>query len=220
MSSLVLEAFPQDHPPRLGPADVVALRPEQRERAVEGLTESLRDDPLNQHFVPDPAERSRVLPSLMRTFLRYTLCRGLVLTTREIGGASLLLPPAECRLSTPGMLWSGMAGVAWRAGVRAMARFARAGKWLEEFRCHHAGGPHWYVIAQGVVPAHQGRGVGAAVMERTLEIVDQDDGACFAETFTLRNARYYERFGFRITAEAELPGGGPRVWLIGRAARR
>ncbi len=220
MTSLIADALARDHRPKLTSADVVTLRPAQRARAVEGLTESLQDDPLNLHFLPKSDDRRRVLPGLMRTLLTYTLRRGQVLTTPEIGGATLLLPPHECRLSTWGMLQSGIAGVAWRAGVRAMARFARAGQWMERFRCHHAGGPHWYVIAQGVDPAHQGRGVGAAVMGRTLQLVDLEGGACFAETFTLRNARYYERFGFRVVAAAELPDGGPRMWLIGRSAQR
>ncbi|MCA8973098.1 MAG: GNAT family N-acetyltransferase [Planctomycetes bacterium] len=197
-------------------ADAVALRAEQRSAAAVALTHSLLDDPLNVHFLPDRAARIRVLPALMRTFLAYAAARGQTLTTAETAGVMMLLPPDECRVSAWGMLRAGLPRAAWRAGPSAFVRFARAGSWLEQLRFAHAPGPHWYVLAQAVAPEHQRRGVAAALMRRALAIADADGRPVHAETFTPQNARYYERFGLCTIAEADLPHGGPHVWVLAR----
>ncbi|MCA8949251.1 MAG: GNAT family N-acetyltransferase [Planctomycetes bacterium] len=200
---------------RLTAADVVTLRADQRAAAAAALASSLLDDPLNVHILPERADRLRVLPGLMRAFVAYAEDYGTVTTTAETAGVMMMLPPDRSRISTWGMLHAGITRFALRAGPRAFGRLLRAGQWLERRRFRHAGQPHWYVMAQAVSPDHQRRGVAAALMEQALAIADADGRPVHAETFTLQNVRYYERFGLRAIAEEEVPYG-PHVWVLAR----
>lgn len=62
--------------------------------------------------------------------------------------------------------------------------------------------PHAYLVAIGVLPEHQGRGVGAALIEACLEIAESDPVAkgMALDTGSELSQAYYERFGFRLHA--------------------
>jgi GNAT superfamily N-acetyltransferase len=74
--------------------------------------------------------------------------------------------------------------------------------------------PLWFLDQVGVDPAHQGRGIGAALIEFGLEQARATQTAAFLETGTPRNVPYYERFGFRVVADEDAPYGGPHVWFM------
>lgn len=63
-------------------------------------------------------------------------------------------------------------------------------------------------------PERAGRGVGTAQLRHGLERAAADGVGAFLETGVERNARCYERFGFRTVLEADAPGGGPHVWVM------
>jgi ribosomal protein S18 acetylase RimI-like enzyme len=54
----------------------------------------------------------------------------------------------------------------------------------------------WYLSIIGTLPSAQGRGLGAALLAGTLAEASYAHAACYLETFTLRNLRFYERLGF------------------------
>ncbi|HJJ48434.1 MAG TPA: GNAT family N-acetyltransferase [Methanocorpusculum sp.] len=78
-----------------------------------------------------------------------------------------------------------------------------------------------YLYSVGVLPGHQGKGTGTAIIKRMLAKVDELKKDAYLETHTEQNARYYARFGFETikqTVNEELgitewymirkPGGG------------
>jgi predicted N-acetyltransferase YhbS len=72
----------------------------------------------------------------------------------------------------------------------------------------------WYLDQIGVEPTHQGRGVGAALIELGLERARGDGLPAFLETAVAGNVGYYERFGFRVTLQGDAPLGGPHIWFM------
>jgi hypothetical protein len=36
----------------------------------------------------------------------------------------------------------------------------------------------------------------------------------FLETARPENVGYYERLGFRVVADGDVPGGGPHIWFL------
>lgn len=66
------------------------------------------------------------------------------------------------------------------------------------------GSRHWFGLGPlSVLPAHQRRGVGSALMTAGLEALRQHNAnGCVL----LGNPDYYGRFGFRATADLVLPG--------------
>lgn len=79
--------------------------------------------------------------------------------------------------------------------------------------------PHWYLACMGTHPRHQGRGLGSAVIAPVLERCDADGVPAYCDTATERNVRFYARHGFAVVAEADVPQGGPHVWLLHRPPR-
>lgn len=79
-------------------------------------------------------------------------------------------------------------------------------------------GPFWYLEALGVAPAAQGKGVGSRLLPYMLEQIG--DAACYLETATEANIRFYQRFGFEVLDPAAqlTPNNGPTHWTMLRPA--
>jgi ribosomal protein S18 acetylase RimI-like enzyme len=82
----------------------------------------------------------------------------------------------------------------------------------------HERGPHWYILAVGVRPEHQGRGLGSTLMSETLARCDRESLPAYLEASSERSAALYERLGFEHVRELRV-AGSPPLWLMLRPAR-
>jgi len=79
--------------------------------------------------------------------------------------------------------------------------------------------PHYYLFAIGARPAHQGEGIGGALMKAGLERADADHMPAYLESSKESNVTFYQRFGFEVM-EVILPAGGcPPLWAMWRNAK-
>ena len=75
----------------------------------------------------------------------------------------------------------------------------------------------WHLATMGTRPAHQGRGLGAAVLGPRLVALDQAGETAGLETSEIRNVAFYARLGFEVVAEvATPPHDAPHTWLMQR----
>ena len=81
---------------------------------------------------------------------------------------------------------------------------------LEQMEAAHPKGPHWHLAFIGVDPAHQGRGIGAALLRHTLARVDEDHLPSYLESSNPANISLYRRHGFEVVREIRV-GGAPLV---------
>ncbi|MGY1822915.1 hypothetical protein [Geodermatophilus sp. SYSU D00079] len=95
-----------------------------------------------------------------------------------------------------------------RAAAGAAAEAALAGR--------RPDGPHVTLASLGVLALRQGRGAGAATLLPGLGRADRERLPVHLETSAESNVRFYRRLGFSITDVVDLPGGGPRTWLMRR----
>jgi hypothetical protein len=56
-------------------------------------------------------------------------------------------------------------------------------------------------------------------MEPGLHEIDAESLPAYLESSTPRSRALYQRNGFDVTGEMDLPRGGPPVWLMWREAR-
>jgi predicted N-acetyltransferase YhbS len=84
---------------------------------------------------------------------------------------------------------------------------------------HPKGPPHWYLAVMGVAPEWQGRGLGSQLMHPGFDEIDGAGVPAYLEASTPRSRALYERHGFRVTGEMNLPAGGPPIWLMWREPR-
>jgi len=87
-------------------------------------------------------------------------------------------------------------------------------------REHWPDGPSWLLAALGTRPHARGRGLAGALVAEGLRAVDALGHAAVLETSSEANVRFYERYGFTVTAEVDPPGGAPHVWVMSRPPSR
>jgi predicted N-acetyltransferase YhbS len=68
----------------------------------------------------------------------------------------------------------------------------------------------------GTAPEAQGQGLGSAVLIPGLQEAERAGYPAFLETSSEANVRFYERLGFKVTADVQLPDSGPRTWCMRR----
>jgi ribosomal protein S18 acetylase RimI-like enzyme len=100
------------------------------------------------------------------------------------------------------------------SGIRGSLRGLALGEKLEAYHPHEA---HAHLVFLGVAPAAQGRGVGSALLKQTLAPLNAAGTVAFLETSTERNVALYQRHGFEVTGELDLPQ--LHMWSMTRQPR-
>jgi len=74
--------------------------------------------------------------------------------------------------------------------------------------------PHWYLWVLGVAPDSQGKGIGSRLIQPVLDCSDKEQISCYLETETERNVAFYEKRGFEVVSEGEVPGYDLKLWSL------
>ena len=199
----------------------VPLDPTALDAAADVLVRSFADDP-GLHFVlPEIADQERLGPTLARAVVRYALRCGAPLVTRgEVRGVALWFPPNAQEPTDADLAETGIAQVPELIGADAWRRFKRLLDHLDALHPRYAPEPHWFLAILGVDPAWQRRGIGEALMNPVFAAADRDGLCCYLEAPTAGNARYYERRGFRVVAETDIPDSDVHIWMMRREPAR
>jgi ribosomal protein S18 acetylase RimI-like enzyme len=182
-------------------------------RLAEVLAAAFVDDPLSQWlFGPDDGLRERLRRSFFGILNRVYLAKNHTYITEDVAGGALWAPPGKWKLSilqqlrlTPLMIRIIPSG-GLRNGARLNVLIERA----------HPAEPHWHLSVLGVDPARQRTGVGSALMRPILSRADNERVLCYLETSKSENIPYYERHGFEVSKELDMPPGGPPMWTMTR----
>lgn len=187
----------------------------ERDSIAEALADAFFDDPVMSWILVDEARRSRRLEVLFRVFLRgHYLPLNTVWTTSDRAGAALWGPPGH-GIIPPSTMLRNVGGILRSLGLSSI-RALRALGHVEQL---HPKEPHWYLGVLGTRKARQGQGVGSALLAPVLERCDEEGLPAYLESSKESNIAFYRRHGFEVTAEVELPGGGPKVWPMWREPR-
>ncbi len=196
------------------------LKESELDEAGEALGRAFFDDPLMTYILPDEETRSKKLTWFMRTGVKYGQLYGEVHTTPEsVDGAACWLPPGEADMSMFRMARAGMLMVPFKLGLGAFRRFLKINDYMDKL--HHRDMPedHWYLMILGVDTGNQGQGVGSSLVAPMLARADAEGLPCYLETMKEINVAFYEKHGFQVVVEDDLPDGGPHFWTMKRPAR-
>lgn len=85
--------------------------------------------------------------------------------------------------------------------------------WHREWARNDPLDQHWHLGPVGVLPSHQGTGIGTKLLNRFCYEVDACSSPAYLETDTEKNVQFYERFGFQVAGESEIFGVNNRyMW--------
>ncbi len=181
------------------------------------------EDPVMSWMLPDDRRRARALPLVFGAMTRHHFLAGEsvevasrpeVTGAGSLGAAALWDPPGRWK-QTPLEDLRMMPSF-----LRAIGRHVRRGQSIAELmkQCHPEE-PHWYLGVIGSDPDVRGAGFGQALMRSGLERCDAEGAPAYLESTNESNVPYYSRFGFDVTGEITIPGGGPTMWQMWRASR-
>jgi len=89
----------------------------------------------------------------------------------------------------------------------------RKSVWHAEWANHEPKNQHWHLGPIGVLPSHQGLGIGSMLMERFCKEVDTCKSEEYLETDVDKNVRFYEKFVFKVVSESDIFGVKNRYML-------
>jgi GNAT superfamily N-acetyltransferase len=181
------------------------------------LARAFADDPIFIHALSDLTERVRLLPPFMQACTRYGLLFGEVyVTAGPVEGTAIWLPPGATIRTEERNEQAGLTAAVTAFGAGARARVAAAVHHLDGIRGQVRSIPHWYLWFIGVDPSRHGLGLGSQLMRRGLARADQGGVECHLITFQSRNLPLYQRHGFEIAVEGDIPDRGPHFWFMRR----
>ena len=179
------------------------------------LARAFHDDPLICFILSDPATRQARMPRLFKLLFKIGVKYGACDVTSGYEAAALWRPPNEWHIP----FWQYIVN-----GVEFLSLFGAGGaahvtSVMDHIEKQHPHEPHFYLQAIGTDPVKQGMGYGGVVMRRHLALADTAHMPCYLESSKDTNIPIYKSFGFEITGEIKVPGGGPTIWPMWRAAR-
>lgn len=207
-------------PPR---SERTAKAPVQETHSINPVAATLArafyNDPLLQWALPDPVRRARALPAGFRTPTRYTRSHGTVLATSDHEAVSLWIPPGHAPAPLTGMIRNGALAWPFHMGASGLKRLMRAIDTMDHAHHRNTNGPHWYLWLLSTDPAQQGHGHGTRLLETGLTHIDRQGLPCYLETFQPYTVPIYQRHGFEVVEEVDLPADGPHMWAMLRPGK-
>ena len=166
------------------------------------LVAAFHDDPWMSWMFPDDDARPAQSAAFFKVSLLAGLRRGHTYATDRDEAVAVWSPPDvemfdEAEVTALGQV------LADELGERAGQVF----EGLVQLTEHHPHEPHFYLLALGTAPPAQGKGLGAALIDDMLRRCDEQSLTAYLESSNIRNVPFYERHGFEVTAEVEMPEG-------------
>jgi ribosomal protein S18 acetylase RimI-like enzyme len=143
---------------------------------------------------------------------RYALLYGEGYATAERSGAAFWLLP-DATSMTPGRMYrAGMFAAPLRLGLRDLRAFGAFATHTDRVHRQAVPGPHYYLLALGVHPEAQGKGVGPRLIAGMLERAERERLPVYLETQSPENVVLYERMGFSVASDEPIARTTLRNW--------
>ena len=176
------------------------------ERCVAVLTLAFDSDPPCRWTWPDPQQYLEAFPRFARAFGGNAIDLGTAHYYEGFSGVALWLPPGAVpdEASLVRVIQDTV------AAARKDAMFAI----FEQMEAFHPREAHWHLPLIGVDPAHQGKGIGAALLRHVLNACDDQKVLAYLEATSPRNVPLYERHGFEALGSIQVADAPPVVPMV------
>jgi len=195
------------------------LDEQQLPQVIAMISKAFHQYQLSTYIYPDETERTRRLSLMFSISLCYTFYYGEIITTPDITGAACWLPPESTVVSNKRLLRIGALTLLLKMGLSGLYRLNQAETYMRSTHQRCISEPHWYLWVLGVDPAHHGQGIGGMLLRTGLERADAFGLPSYLETMNPNNVSLYQKFGFAIASEGNIPGSNLRMWGMVRPGK-
>ncbi|MFT5609198.1 MAG: ribosomal protein S18 acetylase RimI-like enzyme [Parvicella sp.] len=193
--------------------DIRQLGRHEHQLIGDVIGDSFSDDPMNTWIFGTRECMSQYYALMAK---KLYLSEGYGDLAIEENGGSLWLPPGK---STQIPLYRSLdiaKSMVTHNGIKSLMRGLAVDSALAKVKPKE---PHFYLLAIGVRPNHQGKGIGGELMNAGLQRVDHACMPAYLESSKEINIPFYQRFGFEVTEKLLPAKGAPPLWLMWREAR-
>lgn len=184
------------------------------------LGEVWKDHPLYCYMIEDEAKRHRMARWVNQRVVAYGQHYGTVYTDEGKTGASVFMEANGQAITLPRLIRLGLHMAPFKMGWSGFRKFLRFSSQTEKVHKRHMPGRHYFEIATAVDAAKHGEGMGAMVTTAALvtagtEVADVAGLPCYTETVFENVVEWYERFGYNVVEEVDIPNVG-KLWALAR----
>jgi ribosomal protein S18 acetylase RimI-like enzyme len=186
------------------------------DQIAEVFLSSMQSDPMYVQMFQRVEDKDKYLLSFWKALTHYSAINGNVYTTSDFNAGACWLLPNKCEFTIWSLMLSrfkmpiSVFGFPREARNRAMHIFSELDK-LQKITIKEA---HYYLMALGVSPQLQGKGIGSKLITPVLKQADQEGYKCYLETETELNVEFYEKNGFHIAKKHTLPSTNLEFWAM------
>lgn len=170
------------------------------------LSLAFGSDPPCRWAWPEPQQYLEAFPRFVQPFGGAAIEHGTAPCYKDFSGVALSLPPGAVPDETS--LVQVIQDTV--ANGRKDAMFAM----FEKMDAFHPREAHWHLPLIGVAPAHQGKGIGAALLRPVLNRCDSQKLLAYLEATSPRNVSLYERYGFKALGNIQVADSPPVVPML------
>jgi ribosomal protein S18 acetylase RimI-like enzyme len=200
------------HPRRATAADAEAV--------VDVLTEAFANDPVMTWIGRRDAKRDHGRRAMFKYLVNKLGLPGEELWTADDHcAAALWVPPARADLEQP--WWDEVMMIPTIIAFTGLRGLGRIDAFRKSADKHHPKDrPHYYLMTIGVHPRFQGLGLGSALLDATLALIDAQGLPSYLESSNEKNVPLYQRHGYVVKSEFRVVPDSPPLWGMWREARR
>lgn len=166
------------------------------------------DDPLWRWFIPPDDFVGRMIQFGDGVLRHSAIPSGTVFTTDDGVSAAIWAEPGHQNTSE---VETALAATFASCFGPNLERFLESANLMGTRRPAAA---HWYLAGVATHPDWQGQGLATSLIRPILERCDSEQIPSYLEATKEKNVPFYRRLGFELTDTIDLPGGGPRLYLM------
>jgi GNAT superfamily N-acetyltransferase len=200
----------------------VKPQPLYKNRIAEVFFASMQDDPMYCYMFKDISKPNKYLVAFWKALVHYSIVNGEVYSTKNLNAVACWLLPRKCSFTLARLVLSRFQLPLAVFGFPSLARHRAMGifDYLEKIQRNCIAEPHYYLMALGVSPHMQGKGIGSKLIEPVLQQADVMGYKCYLETETEINVKFYEKNGFHVEQEFIVPKHGLKYWAMIRNPKK
>ena len=179
------------------------------------LADAFKADPVMKWFVNDPAIYTYFFRSLLESLTKQH--ENTYITQQQTGTAVWLPPGVSTRFSLHWHFLLFSMHLLKTGGLTSVKRGLSINRLTDKY---HIKEPHFYLYLIGIASKQQGKGTGSELLKAGLKTCDEHGVPAYLESSNSKNNPLYERHGFEVIHEIQLPDGGPKMWCMRRESNR
>jgi GNAT superfamily N-acetyltransferase len=175
--------------------------------AVDTLARAFADYPYTRHVIAADGHAERIRRYQELCLTRIGMVYGRVWVADEGRAVAVWAVPDQ----DPSPAFAALGPLLGELGGDRAAASATADAAMAP---HRPKEPGWFLETVATAPEAQGKGLGSAVLIPGIQEAERAGWPAYLETSSEANVRFYERLGFKVTADVQLPDNGPRTWCM------